>query len=361
MKSLVIDKGALRANLSEIKSRAGSAEIVADLSGDGQGVGLVRMARFLREEGLGFFAVSETRDAVLLRSNGFAEERILMLPSITDVGQLQDLMDAGVIFTIGSYEAGIALNGLASERSTVAEARVRIDTGLGQYGFLPGETDKILNLYRHMPGLAITGLYAHLSGANIRSATEAQYASFMAAVEALRAQGVETGVVQALDSAALLRCELGEQAAICVGAALVGRLPLKSLGGLTRVGVIEAPLEEITWLDKGVRIGMGSGVELKKPTRVAVLDVGWYHGVGVLRESDRAELRFWRRVQALFSQGGEYTPEIRVRGKRARLLGKVGMAALTLDVTKCECGPGDVAVIEADPRMVRGLPVELRG
>ncbi len=47
-------------------------------------------------------------------------------------------------------------------------------------------------------------------------------------------------------------------------------------------------------------------------------------------------------------------------GKRVPILGQTGMTALTLDVTKCECSPKDLAVLDADPRMVRFLPVEMR-
>ena len=102
MRSLLIDKNGLRVNLNEIRARAGSADIVADLSGDGQGVGLLRMARFLREEGLGSFAVSEPQDAAMLRRSGFSEERILVLRSITNQGQVRELLDVGVTFTLGS-------------------------------------------------------------------------------------------------------------------------------------------------------------------------------------------------------------------------------------------------------------------
>ena len=53
-------------------------------------------------------------------------------------------------------------------------------------------------------------------------------------------------------------------------------------------------------------------------------------------------------------------PSVRVAGKRAAILGNIGMNILVIDVTKCECGAGSTAVIEADPRLVRGLPIEIR-
>ncbi|MBR4703620.1 MAG: alanine racemase [Oscillospiraceae bacterium] len=360
MKTLVADKNALRLNLSEVRSRAGNAEIVADLSADGQGLGLLRMARFLVEEGVEHFAVTEVRDAVALRKGGFQQVHILMLRSITDLRELQELMDYSVTFTIGSNEAGIALNGLAGELHTVAEARIRIDTGLGQYGFLPSETDKMLNLYRHMPGIAITGMYTRMSGVNLKSAAEAQYQAFMGAAETLRGQGVELGSLMALDSCSLFRLEVGEQNAVLVGSALIGRTPLKTGAGLVKVGSIEASLEEIKWLPEGTVVGLGKGKALKKPTRVAVLDLGWANGIGILRRSTRQELPLLKRLKVFVTPDDRFEPVVKVGGKRVPILGQTGMTALTLDVTKCECAPNDLAILDADPRDVRFLPVEMR-
>lgn len=356
MKVIVAEKNALRMNLTEIRNKAGSAEIVADLSADGQGLGLLRMARFLSEEGIQSFAVTETRDAVNLRRSGFTQEHILMLRSITDTRELRELMECGVTYTVGSNEAAIALNGLAGELHTVAEARIRVDTGLGQYGFLPSETESMLNLYRHMPGIAVTGMYTRLSGVNLKSAAEARYAAFMGAAQALQSQGVDTGMLMALDSCSLFRCEAGEQNAILIGSALIGRTPVKT-PGLTRVGAVEATLESAKWLPEGTVVGLGKGKKLKKATRVAVVDLGWCNGVGVLRRTERQEmpLMAWRRWLI-----GKFEPTFRVNGKRVSVIGQVGQTSLLLNVTRCEYAPGERAILDIDPRMLKGIPVELR-
>ena len=79
MKTLVIEREAVKNNIGVIKERAGEAVIYAVLTGDGQGAGLVELARLLREEGIGRFAVSEPAEAAALRRAGFVEEEILML------------------------------------------------------------------------------------------------------------------------------------------------------------------------------------------------------------------------------------------------------------------------------------------
>ena len=66
MKTLVIERETVRRNAAVVKERAGSAVIYAVLTGDGQGAGLVDLAKLLRGEGIGRFAVAEAADAAAL-------------------------------------------------------------------------------------------------------------------------------------------------------------------------------------------------------------------------------------------------------------------------------------------------------
>ena len=97
MKTLVIEREAVKNNIGVIKERAGEAVIYAVLTGDGQGAGLVELARLLREEGIGRFAVSEPAEAAALRRAGFVEEEILMLRPTVDRAELEQLIDLNVV------------------------------------------------------------------------------------------------------------------------------------------------------------------------------------------------------------------------------------------------------------------------
>ena len=78
MRTLVIEKAAVKHNLTIIKDRAAGAVIYGVLTGDGGGAGAVPMAKLLRAEGIGRFAVYEVREAEKLRQAGFEDEEILM-------------------------------------------------------------------------------------------------------------------------------------------------------------------------------------------------------------------------------------------------------------------------------------------
>ena len=198
MKTLVIEREAVKNNIGVIKERAGEAVIYAVLTGDGQGAGLVELARLLREEGIGRFAVSEPAEAAALRRAGFVEEEILMLRPTVDRAELEQLIDLNVVCTVGSADTGMALNGAAEARSTVVEAHIQIDTGMGFGGFLADEPEKILSVYRNLPNVAVSGictqLHARKKGGEDLAARLGQ---FHRVVEAIRAAGFETGVVHA--------------------------------------------------------------------------------------------------------------------------------------------------------------------
>ena len=73
MKTLVLEKKALKHNIAVVREKAGPASIYGVLTGDGGGAGTVELAQLLREEGIGRFAVSELADAQALRKAGLVD------------------------------------------------------------------------------------------------------------------------------------------------------------------------------------------------------------------------------------------------------------------------------------------------
>lgn len=350
MKALVIEKEAVRRNAAAIKERAAGAAIYAVLTGDGGGAGLVELARLLRSEGIGRFAVSEPEEAAQLRKAGFVDEEILMLRSTTDREELERLIDLNVVCTIGSHDTGVALNGLAEARSTVVEAHIQVDTGMGYGGFLAAEPEKVLSMYRYLPNVALSGIYTqlHAAGREERETAE-QLSLFQGVVEAVHAAGFETGTVHAAGSSALMTCESARLDAVRVGSAFLGRCRRSRGDGLTAVGYGEAAIEEIRWLPKGHAVGGGPLVRLKRPTRVAVVPVGYQNGLGVERPRETgltALLRAWWQSRRQY---------LRVGGQRARVIGRAGAIETLVDVTDLKCAPGDLAVFPVDPLYARGL------
>lgn len=351
MKHLVIDRRVVRNNLRAIKERAEGAAIYAELSANASGMGLLDIAKLLREDGVRYFAVSDPKDAADLRSNGFTEETIMMLRSTADPQEIAELIDLNVIFTVGSYDAAVAVNGLAEARKTVAEVQIKVDTGLGRYGFLPTETDKMASIFKYMSSLAIIGMFTtYAASATSKKLTEQQFSLFEQVLDRITELGFEPGVAHICDSAALFKYDFGLMDAVRVDTALSGRIPGKSVPGISKVGYIEAGIEEIGWFPKGYRIGGERRHVMKKPTKIAVLSVGYYHGFGVDHHiSERSFIDLLRRRKSVLY--------VRLGGQRARVLGNVGMMHTLVDVTSIECAVGDPVILDANPINVKGLPI----
>ena len=355
MRKLVIDRAAIKNNLTVIKDRAAGAAIYGVLTGDGQGVGTAALAQLLRDEGIGRFAVSEVSEAEALRQAGFVDEEILMLRATTDREELERLVDLNVVCTVSSVDTGMALNALAGNRSTVAEAHIQVDTGMGFGGFLVSEPEKLLLAYRSMPNVALSGVYTQLHAARPNDPqAKRQLEQFQLALDAIHQAGFETGAVHAAGSFALLHGLAPELDGVRAGSAILGRCRRTRDDGLKTVGFGQAPLTEVRWLPKGHVLGVGRPVTLKKPTRVAVLPVGYQNGFGVTRPRETgllAAIARWRKNNRR---------TVRLGSQRARVLGGLGASELILDVTDVKCSVGDLATFEIDPLFARGFQVEFR-
>ena len=355
MRKLVIDTAAIKHNLSVIKDRAAGAAVYGVLTGDGGGAGIVPLARLLRAEGIGRFAVCEVKEAEDLRKAGFEDEEILMLRSTTDREELERLVDLNVVCTISSVDSGIALNALAENRSTIAEAHLQVDTGMGLGGFLVSEPEKLLLAYRSLPNVALSGIYTQLHAAKSNDPeTRQQLQQFRQVLDTIHTAGFETGIVHAAGSFALLHNQDARLDGVRAGSAILGRCRRTRDDGLKTVGYGQAPLMEVRWLPKGHTVGVDRPIRLKRPTRVAILPVGFQNGFGVNRP--RA-CGLWTALLRWYRENRRF---VRVNGQRARVLGSVGASETILDVTQLKCTAGDLASFELDPLFARGFTVEFR-
>ena len=360
MKSYIVETDAIRHNLDILVDKAGTTPLWAVLKGDGYGLGVRPMAELCREAGIRRFAVTEPAEALTIREL-VPQAQILMLRPTTDQAELNVLLDLDVIATIGSTEDAAALSSLAAQRGVVAEAHVKIDTGMGRYGFLPEETEKILSVYRYNDHIAVSGIYTHFHTAFGKAKiTDHQAELFRQVVKAIEDAGVEPGARHCCNSHAFLRWPELRMEGIRIGSAILGRVMVRS--SLRRVGYCEATVDEVRWLPAGHTTGYGAAWKAKKPTQIAVIPVGWYHGFTCETGHDIFRFRDCLRealvaVKRMIFKKKLY---ISINGKKCPVLGHVGMLHTVVDVTKVNVRQGDRAIVDIKPTQVRGMEIVYR-
>lgn len=360
MKQYIVEKEAIAHNLDELQRKAGGTPVWAVLKGNGYGLGIRPMAQLCWEAGIRRFAVTELDEAEILRGL-YGQAAILMLRPTMDRQELSRLLELEVIATIGSSEDAAALNALAGQRHVVAEVHVKIDTGMGRYGFLPEEQEKILSVYRYNDNLAVSGIYTHFHTAFGRAGiTEAQYEQFQSVVRMIEEAGMEPGSPHCCNSAAFLRWPEMKMEGVRLGSAILGRVLTRS--SLRRVGCCQATVDELRWLPTGHTTGYGAAWRAKKPTQAAVISVGWYHGftneyghdIFRVRDSLREILGAVKRIVL------KKKIYVWINGKKCPVLGHVGMLHTVCDVTKVPCKVGDTVTMDINPLQVRGMEIVFR-
>ena len=300
MKAYIVEKELLAENIEKLVKHAGDIPVWGVLKGNGYGLGCVPMARILSAHGVDRFCVTEVREASALREAGFTDSPILMLRQTQDPEEINAMLDMNVIFTVGSLQAAVVLNGIAAERAAMAEVHLKIDTGMGRYGFLPEQVDQAILVYEYQKNLVVGGVYTHFHSAFCNErVTREQFARFEQVVRQIQAAGYETGVVHCCNSEAFLRYPEMFLDGVRLGSALLGRVTAPNRLGLKRIGYVEAEVEELRGIPAGSSVEFDI-VLLEPKDREMVeewLDYGSLNGIGQWRNSGKGAFT-WEYVKA---------------------------------------------------------------
>ena len=350
MKKFVIERDKLIENSRVIQKRAG-VPVIAVLKADGYGFGMLQLAEVLTETGVTMFAVTEPEDAQTLRDAGYKQD-ILVMRSTAMEDEAYLVVQADAIATVGSPEAAQCLNNVAQGCGKMARAHIKLDTGMGRYGFLTDQYEEIKKVFTDCPGIEVTGMYTHFhSSFADENATRAQYKQLTSMTEKLKADGFSVGLRHAANSNGVFRYSDMMLDAVRVGSAFTGRIVNGSKYGLSRLGWLESRVIELRTVPAGHSVGYGAGFVTKGATRIAVVPVGYTDGFAVEKKHDLFRRRDILRyiVGDLKSSGGKGNLYITVNGQRARVLGHVGLCHVSVDVTGLDVHIGDTAVLDVNP------------
>jgi alanine racemase len=313
--SAVIDLGALRHNLREIRRLLGSGTgVCAVVKANAYGHGIVRVALELEREGVEFLGVNTTEEGLELREAGVAAPILVMGGVFADEHRL--VLEERLTPVVCRREDLLAFARVAVDR--VVPLHVKVDTGMGRLGFWPWEIEDVLGLSREYPVLRIEGLMTHLSSTEDperAEVTEAQLARFADIRAAFARAGVEPRWVHAANSAGLVRFREARFSLVRPGLLLYGALPAPDLRYALQLRPVMRVRTEVVHLRQvpaGHAISYGGRFVTGRPSRIATLPIGYADG-----------------IPRRFSPGGE----VLVRGRRAPVVGAVCMDMLMVDVT----------------------------
>ena len=133
MKKLEINKEDLSYNLKLVKNElSDKTKIIAVVKANGMGLDLIQYTKFLIDEGIDFFVVANTQEALEIRKNKI-DKNVLMMSEVIDDDELTELIKDDIILTIGNLEEKHKIEDIAQKLDKKVKAHVKIDTGFSRY------------------------------------------------------------------------------------------------------------------------------------------------------------------------------------------------------------------------------------
>ena len=342
-------------NIEAVKKEVGQAKIIGVLKGSGYGFGRDYMARLLSENGIEMFAVTEIEDAEALRADILKDKDILMLRSTAVPAEVAGIADCGAIATIGSLQAAQCLQAYCQTKGIIGRAHLKIDSGMGRYGFLPAQIDEICTVLETCKCIRFEGIYTHFAAAFTDNArTTEQLGVFQSVVDALEQRGYHFDLVHAANSSAALNVPASCLDAVRIGSAFTGRILGTNAKKLRRVGYLEAAVVETKLLPKGYPVGYNGTYTTKAETKAAIIPVGHTDGWGMTPQFDAfsvgdAVVAGLRTVKKFLSK---QTTSVQIGDRKYRVIGQIGLSHTAIDITGSEVVPGDVAKLDFSPLYV---------
>jgi alanine racemase len=297
-----IASAALTHNLAVARRLAGQARVIAVVKANAYGHGLVQAARALAATDA--YAVLTLDDAQALRQAGVTQP-VLMLEGPFDAGEWADcaaLRLTPVIHCARQLDwlAGVPYPG---------DMFLKFDSGMHRLGFALADFDAVLARARGLVKGHLT-LMTHFATADDDTGCDWQSAPFLAAAR-------PTGLPLSLaNSAALLRHPNTHADWVRPGIMLYGASPFADAGatslGLRPAMTLESGVIAVQTLKPGEGLGYGLLFRAEQPVRVGIVACGYADGYP--------------------RHAGTGTPVL-VAGQRSRILGRVSMDMLAVDLT----------------------------
>ena len=322
---LEVDAGAYRHNLRFLRSLVGpDVELSAVVKSNAYGHGLEQIARLAVDGGADSFCVHALEEAQALRRLGFAQDVLIM--GHVPWTRLEEAVAEDFRLVLYDEESARRLAEIAGLTGRRPRVHLKIETGTHRQGLADAELARLLDRLESSPEIDIEGVYTHF--ADIEDTTDHSYAGeqlerFRAEVAELERRGHRPRRRHTACSAAALLFPETHFDMVRVGISQYGFWSSKE----TRLsfehsrGAGEGPRPVLSWkarisqvkeIPQGASVGYGRTWQATRPTRLAILPIGYSDG---------------------YDRGLSNAAYALVKGQRAPVRGRICMNLTMIDVT----------------------------
>jgi len=315
-------------------------KILSIVKGNGYGHGGPEVALALEKAGSDWFGVTCTDEGIAVRKAG-VRRPILILTSFVP-GEESRLVKHDLTAVIHRCEQLAVLDRAAARHGKKrVPFHLKIDTGMNRLGIATSDMECFARQLAKCKHLQLTGIFSHFASSEVFTntavgqQTREQEQRFFAALDRLRALGVDPGIMHLANSAAIVTRPETWADMVRPGAILYGYHPgydpaekreeAEARLPVTPVMSLRSKIISMRSVPVGAGVGYNSTFVPKRASRIGVLAAGYGDGIH----------------RSLGNRGN-----VLLRGKLAPIVGIISMDVTMIDVTDIEdAAIGDVATI----------------
>jgi alanine racemase len=319
-----INKKVLQHNIEQFQKLIGDKiELVAIVKANAYGHGLVEIAKIAVSSRVNWLGVDSIDEALKLRKAGI-DAPILIL-GYTLLSKLKEVIKYDLRQVVYNKETIVELAKQATKQKKKIKIHLKVETGTLRQGLKKEELLELARFIKKHSQIQIEGIYTHY--ANIEDTTDYDFAQlqlkrFKQAVDLLEKNDIKVPIKHTACSAAIILFPETYFNMVRLGISMYGLWPSKETFVSAQEKNQRINLEPIlTWktriaqiknIKAGDPVGYGLTERVSRDSKIAVLPVGYWDG-------------YDRKLSGVGN--------VLIKGKRCKLLGRVCMNMVVVDVT----------------------------
>ncbi len=324
-----IDKKAIAHNYRVFRNLIDKkCKLLAVVKSNAYGHNLMEFAKEQEKLGADFLGVDSVVEALTLRKEGIKISILVLGYTLPEM--ISEAVNKNISITVSNFEtlSAVIKNFPPSLRSSGEASKIKIhikvDTGMSRHGFLENDIEEVLNKLKNNKNIIVEGLFTHFSMAknpSFPAYTNSQIEKFEKWRETFLKAGYKP-ICHASATSGTLLYSKAHFDMVRIGVSLYGIWPSKESEAYMGDKISLKPVlswktivAEIKKLPKGSKVGYDCTEILKKDSTIAVCPIGYWHGY----------------PRTLSSIG-----KILINGEKAKILGRVCMDIIMVDVTYIE-------------------------
>ena len=313
-----VDLDAVVSNMKSMReAHPATTGITGGVKADGYGHGAVPVARAMDPYVEGY-AVSNIDEGISLRRHGI--KKPILILGVTHSQRFEDLLRYDIQPAMFRLKEAKELSELAAEQGKKAKIHLALDTGMSRIGMQPDrESAKEAAQMAALYGIELEGLFTHFARADEadKSFYQTQFERYQEFLSYLKEYGVTIPVRHCSNSAGIVEnLDSNQMDMVRAGICIYGLYPSDEVDRnrvkLTPAMEIKSFITYIKEIAPGTPVSYGSTFVSEHAMRVATIPTGYADG---------------------YNRGLSNRGSVLIRGKRAKILGRICMDQFMVDVT----------------------------